>query len=150
MSASALRYTHVFAVPGEHSIIDSVIVGSDPPRGQYSGDTLDAVRVRYPLARLYDFDDWRRESAARQNTPITWTAITEERYSEMLDVLPPMDWDGYGFLVMEPVDHSHETGAPRFAAFRQRGQVYEESSRPITRAEFRQVKRGEQLRTEQS
>jgi hypothetical protein len=46
---------------------------------------------------------------------------TEERYDEMLGILPPALWVGKGFLVGEPYDHRKckITGkiAPTYAAF---------------------------------
>jgi hypothetical protein len=68
---------------------------------------------------------------------VRWVPITAERYDEMLNILPPIGWCAAGFLVMEPIDDCPETRLPRFGAFRQQGAEYFESSRPITRAEWR-------------
>jgi len=73
-----------------------------------------------------------------QNTdPITWTETTEDRYNDMLEVLPPAAMIGSAFLVGEPSDHCAATGQPRFEAFRQRGAVYLVASRPMTIRELR-------------
>ena len=45
-----------------------------------------------------------------------WIETTEERYDEMLGVLPPAYWSSIGFLVGEPMDHN-ANGQPRFSAF---------------------------------
>lgn len=36
-----------------------------------------------------------------------WIEVTEERYDEMLGVLPPEIMTGLGFLVGEPSDRPH-------------------------------------------
>ena len=88
-----------------------------------------------------EFCAWKAE---RQRTPITWAATTEERFMEMLEVLPPADGThGYGaFLVGEAYDHDAGNGQPRYQAYRQRGKEFFAGNRPMTRAEFREeVKR---------
>jgi len=132
-----MEFDAVFAEPGKDGIIDGVRADE---RGIYSGETLDEVRTRYPHAKRYTWDEWRAEVGARQDAPITWSVCDEAKFMEMLEVLPPMDWDGYGFLVSEACDHSVTTGRPRYSAFRQIGTRYESSDRPITRAEFRACK----------
>lgn len=69
-----------------------------------------------------------------------WKECTEERYDEMLCVLPPALWLAKGFLVGEPFDHRTCTVrgnvAPTYAAFIQyKGQFYEGPN--MTEAEFR-------------
>jgi hypothetical protein len=44
------------------------------------------------------------------------TRVTEEKYDEMLGVLPPAYWNGNLFLVGEPFDHD-EQGRARFDAY---------------------------------
>jgi hypothetical protein len=44
------------------------------------------------------------------------TRVTEEKYDEMLGVLPPAYWNGNLFLVGEPSDHN-EYGLARFDAY---------------------------------
>ena len=135
----------VFAVPGENSIIDCA---RPDGRSQVYGETLDEVRQRHPNTVLMPWETFRAEQAARQNTPITWSRVTQKRYNEMLEVLPPAYWDSYGFMVGEACDHSYETGRPRFQAFRVRGgsgpypAIYEAASRPMTVAEFKAIKAG--------
>ncbi len=76
--------------------------------------------------------------------------ISEDRYCEMLDILPPA-LQLYGrFLVGEPHDHRGPGGSPRFAAFfetspdafeRAAGSVaeYWEATEPMTVQAFRIV-----------
>lgn len=46
---------------------------------------------------------------------VTWVLITEERYVEMLEVLPPALMTGYGFLVGEPTTHRQCTVKSRIS-----------------------------------
>jgi hypothetical protein len=67
-----------------------------------------------------------------------WKLITEERYDEMLGVLPPALQTGLGFLVGEPYDHDAQ-GRPRFTGFVCLGEHFFESDSPMTCIEFRAV-----------
>lgn len=89
--------------------------------------------------------------------PVTWIEVTEERYDEMLGVLPPALMIGDGFLVGEPSDHRmcEVTGnnyTPTWAAFVHIGPAvagtwrgpqtkFYESDRALTKAEFRKANR---------
>lgn len=60
--------------------------------GRYSGETLEALAVRYPLVTIGELDEIAAEIESLQKTvPVE---ISEERYNEMRDVLPPEDWQG--------------------------------------------------------
>jgi hypothetical protein len=72
-----------------------------------------------------------------------WTKVTEERYDEMLGILPPVYVAGVdGFMVGEPDDHRAYlvTGRfqPTFAPFRRIGGGFYEGE-PMTRAEFKAI-----------
>ena len=123
-----------FAVPGEGNIIDSV----DPKtrRGHYSGEQLAEVRVRYPGAVLMPLHEWIAAKSAQQDTPGVWSPIEEDRFQEMLNVLPPAAWHGGAFLVGEATDHHAASGRPRFTCYRERGEEFAEYSRPMTHKEF--------------
>lgn len=75
----------------------------------------------------------------------SWTEVTEQRYDEMLGVLPPAIYTQHGYLVGEPVTHNAK-GQPVFDAFiRFRRNGYEfycyfECDTPMTVQEFRKVK----------
>ncbi len=72
---------------------------------------------------------------------ITWNRTTEERYDEMMGVLPPAYWGSGGFLVGEAFDHRtcQITGriAATYDAFVRVGEDFYNASAPLTIAEFR-------------
>ena len=80
---------YCFYVHGDHHIIDTV-TDENPPRGHYSGKTLEQVQERYPNAQIVDFNYAGKEidDAVRQPAE----EITEETFMYMLEVLPPMGW----------------------------------------------------------
>ena len=123
-----------FAVPGAGNIIDSV----DPKtrRGHYSGEQLAEVRVRYPGAVLMPLAEWVEAKAQAQDAPGRWVPVTEDRFHEMLNVLPPAAWHGGAFLVGEASDHHAASGRPRFTCCREKGGEFAEYSRPMTHKEF--------------
>jgi len=104
------------------------------------GKTLEQVRDEYPDAEKMTVDKFCAWKAERQLTPIEWKPTTEDRFNEMLEVLPPALWlhgAGGGFLVGEAMDHDAGSGKPRFEGFRQSGGHCYQGSRPMTRDEFR-------------
>jgi len=129
--------THAFAVPGEDSMIDVIRPGTSPERSWIRNETIEEIRLRYPRAEVISIDDYCAAKAARQDTDITWTEVTGERYWDMLEVLPPAIQNAKGFMVGEPTDHHAGTGRARYAAFLDKGGKFFESSRPLTIAEFR-------------
>jgi hypothetical protein len=128
------NFTDVFAVPGASSIIDSVNPATD--RSTICDETLEQVQARNPGAARVSWADWRQAAIARQQTPVIFDATTREQYREMLEVLPPAAWGRGGFLVGEPTDHDVASGRPRFQMYRQRGEAFEASARPVTVPEF--------------
>jgi hypothetical protein len=72
-----------------------------------------------------------------------WNEVTEERYMEMLEILPPAVWVAKGFLVGEPVNHRKcwvcGACAATFSPFlRYQGKFYE-GDEPMTALEFRAI-----------
>lgn len=132
------NFTDVFAVPGHHNIVDTINPVTD--RSSIQGETLDEVRQRYPNAERFTWDAWRASQITRQNTPIAWLPTAASEYDAMLNVLPPACHRAIGFLVGEPMDHSYETGQPRFQAYLSRNGEHFVSSRPLTIAEFRTIR----------
>jgi hypothetical protein len=132
--------TECYAVPGEDSIIDTI----QPATGLTTscGKTLEEVRAEkgYECAERMTIEAFCEAKAIRQHRPITWEPITEEKYYEMFEVLPPII-RGNGFLVSEPWDHDAQTGAPRYGAYRHRGETYEAANRPMTVKEFTESQR---------
>ena len=127
------EYIDAFAVPGHESVLD--MVHPDTGRSMVYGKTLEQIRAENPGAEVVNFEAWLAAKAERQHTPVIWHPCTEERYHEMLEVLPPAFWRGGLFLVGEPCDHDAGTGQPRYAAFWKRGDRFTASDRPITRQE---------------
>lgn len=138
--SSAADDLEVFAKPDANSIIDTI--NRETGLTRICGLTEAQVIARDPGAVRMTWEAWRAAAIARQETPIRWDRTTRERWISMLEVLPPIDFNGRDFLVGEPWDHSFRTGAPRFAAYRMVGSsedfaVYLVASRPLTRAELR-------------
>ena len=76
----------VFYQPGKAGIIDLCIDG----KGQYSGETLEQVRLRYPGAEIGELGTVSEQSEEMfKSAPVE---VTEERFDEMLNVLPPINW----------------------------------------------------------
>lgn len=135
--ASMMAAVEVYAVPGEHNIIDTI----DPTTGLTCINREDeaGVRRRYPAAVRLTMAAWMAAQAERQHTPITWYPTDEETYRRMLEVLPPALWLGGAFLVGEPMDHDATTGKPRFQGYWHRHGIYLAASRPMTCAELRKA-----------
>ena len=66
----------------------------------------------------------------------SWERSTEQRYHEMLNVLPPREWKGRSFLVGEAYDHEGPRYTARYRMFRQEGELFLMSSRPVAVSEF--------------
>lgn len=126
-----------FAVPGSDSLIDCI--NPNTGRSWINDETLDQIRLRYPLAGIVNISAHCSAIAERQDTPIEWQETTRDQYEEMLNVLPPADYNRTftAFLVGEPWDHHATTGRPRYQGFEIRGGKYWQSNRPMTRKEFR-------------
>lgn len=128
-------FDYVFAVPGNtRSIIDTVRADG---RSAVYGETLEQIQRRNPGAVRMPWSEWQTAAIAAQVTPITWEPSTEAQYFEMLNVLPPIGWTNGAFCVGEASDHCVKTGRPRYTAYRQIGDRFLVSSRPVTLAEFR-------------
>lgn len=126
-----------FAEPDGRSIIDGVHPFTG--RGIYSGETLEQIQKRYPLAVRMLADDFCRAKAVRQDSPVQWDEISEEQYDEWLNCLPPAKMEGGAFLVGEPSDHHAVSGQPRYQACRYLEGKCFASSRPITVKEFKAI-----------
>ena len=101
------------------------------------GKTLSQCREEYPDSEEMTVADFCMWKAEQQRTPITWQPTTEQVFDDMLGCLPPALMLAGGFLVGEPFDHDAGNGQPRFQGFRQCGESFFQSNRPLTRAEFR-------------
>lgn len=80
----------VFHVPGKPGIIDVAIERNGVLTGAYSGEALDQIQLRYPGAEI------GRANAIHEATEAMYrhgpTEITEARFTDMLEVLPPLRW----------------------------------------------------------
>lgn len=131
-----MRATQCFAHASQFdSLID--MVNPDTGRSCVYGHTLEQMRERYPDAEIMDYEAWSNGKVAIQDAPVTWEEITEARYWELLECLPPACQTGNGFLVGEPSDHHAGNGRPLFQACIRRGGNHLASSRPMTISEFR-------------
>lgn len=121
---------------------DIIIDVLDPGTGRTTtyGRTLEDVRAEgpeYAMAEQMTVGEFCRRKAKRQRTPIMWAPTTADKFSEMLEVLPPAAGGRMAFLVGEPWDHDAGTGEPRYQAFWRCGNDYRIGSRPMTIREFR-------------
>lgn len=137
MSEERLTYRDCpdcFASDAADTIIDRV----HPRTGKslIYGKTLEDVRREYPDAVKINIDEWCKQKAARQDSPLTWTETTDERYDDMLNVLPPAAWHNGAFLVGEAQDHHATTGRPRFTCCKREHGKYYVADRPMTHKEF--------------
>ena len=81
-----------FVQPDKFNIIDTAQIrpGDTELRGDFSGETLAEVQLRYPGAIAGNFEEWIEK---KQNSFIhPPQVVTEARFWEMLEVLPPVGW----------------------------------------------------------
>lgn len=127
-----------FAVPCDNHFIDAI--HPETGRSLVNGQTLEEMRERYPAIEIVNIDDWCAAKGARQDSPVSWDEITEERYDDWLECLPPafMQFGAVGaFMVGEPSDHHAVSGKARFQACIAKGGKHFASSRPMTVGEFK-------------
>ena len=74
-----------------------------------------------------------------EQEPIRFRETDEDRFWEMLGVLPPEIQERGGFLVGEPWDHCPRTGRERFMCHWEVDGKFYESTRPITVKEFKSI-----------
>jgi hypothetical protein len=84
--------TPVFYVPSRPGIIDLAISRDGVMRGAYSNETLEEMALRYPGVQLGELGPVSAASDDAFRCPPQ--PISEERFIEMLEVLPPEDWQG--------------------------------------------------------
>lgn len=136
MSTQTTPYpTECIAVPGSDSIIDHIHPGTG--KGWYSGKTIEELQAEERGAIRMTIDEFCERKALRQDVPVQWENITEERYYDLMECLPPAAYADNGFLVGEPWDHHAGTGKPRYQACRIVNDKYQASSRPMTKLEFK-------------
>src|SRR6266481_4520284 len=78
----------VFYVPGTTTIIDKAVDRAGVLVGDYSGETLEQIRLRHPGATLGEWDDVYAETEASCKTEPA--EITEDEFVKALNALPPV------------------------------------------------------------
>lgn len=131
---SPMDAEQAFAVPGESSIID--VIHPTTGKSWIAGETLEEIRLRYPSAEVVNINDWQLQKAMRQDSPVLWNEITDGKYWEWLECLPPAIMFPNAFMVGEPSDHHALTGKPRYQACVHVGDKYYASDRPMMVKEF--------------
>ena len=100
-----------FYVPGQLSIIDTV---KDNGKSFYDNESLEEIDKRYPGAILIPFEDAiaKIEALAEKKYITEPIEVDEERFMDMLGILPPMNWkqttEGEVFMMCE-MNYSHYT-----------------------------------------
>jgi hypothetical protein len=82
--------TKVFYVPGRPGIIDLAVLRDGVLRGGYSNDTQQEMDKRYPGVQIGELGPVAAASEDMFRHPPQ--PITEDRFVEMLEVLPPVGW----------------------------------------------------------
>lgn len=77
-----------FFVPGKPGIIDELNLATG--RSYIEKENLEEIRLRHPGAEIGDLDDCAQRSEEMFRTDPR--EITQEKYDEMLNVLPPQRW----------------------------------------------------------
>ncbi len=76
---------------------------------------------------------------------IRWKRVPASRFEDLLNILPPLDFDGNSFLVGEAAAHRvcqrSGTFAAAFTGLVRLGTECFESIEPLTRREFRELPR---------
>lgn len=80
----------VFYVPGRPGIIDVAILRDGVLRGGYSNETREEMDKRYPGVQIGDL--WTVAAQSEEMFKRAPARISEERFIEMLEVLPPVGW----------------------------------------------------------
>ena len=82
----------------------------------------------------------------RGGTTLTFRPITEDRYNEALECLPPIAWVKHGFLIGEAWDFvalDAETGANGYVGCLKFNGEHYETTAPITASEWRHLNDGD-------
>jgi hypothetical protein len=84
-------------------VYDDTTPAGDIYRGAYSGKTLEQYKAEHPSILLLTWEEVEQQANDAARQPVS--EITEEKYEEMLEVLPPMNCCYLGvtasFMLME-------------------------------------------------
>lgn len=134
---NAMACTHVFVSADRDTAIDAI--NPETGRSWYAGETLEQIQARYPGASIMSWDEYEAAKWAKENTPVKWVRISQARYDDLFECLPPRAVARSAFMVGEPTDHYGNGGSARFQACKEQRGRYYASSRPLTVAEFREL-----------
>ncbi|HHG8879941.1 DUF1419 domain-containing protein [Citrobacter portucalensis] len=85
------------------SVYDEATPAADIYRGLYSGKTLEEFKSEHPSILLLTWEEVEQRAIDAAKLPVS--EISEEKYAEMLEVLPPMNYFTKGvtasFMLME-------------------------------------------------
>jgi len=132
-----MKTNYCFADINDSCIDD--LVNMETKTGVYSKKSISELQKENPKAKVMKISEWSQIRHDRQNTPVQWLESTEEDYDYALGCLPPIAYNGSGFLVGEPYDHDPLTGSPRFRAHIMQNDKFFKSDRPITIEEFEKL-----------
>ncbi len=101
-----MNYKLVFYQEGDLTIIDTC--DNKTAKSNFLKEDINQIRLRYPKAVIVPFE-WAieqiNEAAKEKFRLLIPIEITKERYSEMLECLPPVQWtrsdDGESFKMAE-------------------------------------------------
>ena len=129
-----MKTDYCFANINDHCIDD--LINMETKTGVYSKKSIPELQKDNPTAKVMKISEWSQIRHNRQNTPVQWVASTAANYDYALGCLPPIAYNGSGFLIGEPYDHDALTGKPRFTAHIMRGDKFFKSDRPMTIERF--------------
>lgn len=122
-----MDYAECYYQPGKPGIIDiALAIGDGTHRGLYGGETLAEVQMRYPGAAVGNLD--AVVEASRKMFERAPKRVTESRFLEMLNVLPPENWvRGNGCESFKMCEYEYDNVTTIFA--RIGGEYYEMAGR---------------------
>lgn len=114
--------TYCFYEKGKPHVFDSATLREDGSYLSHCGDkSEDEIRAAIPNIVFMTWDDAMIEIEKLNTESYSEVKeITAERYEEMLDVLPPMDWANDSFLICEAT-----TGGWHACFLKYNGKYYE-------------------------
>ena len=113
---------YCFYESGSNSIFDLATLRKNGERmGVFGNKTLEQIQVEKPNMRLIKYDLANAEIEKLNTESYSFvTEITEERFNEMLNIMPPMDWANGSFLICEAI-----TGGWHACFLKHDGKYYE-------------------------
>lgn len=134
MKINGLEVTHVFTEPNKTCIVNFCHPQMEQEKIQ---EELKTLRINWPNTILMTWEEFDNQAYKLQNTELKMEEITEERYFELMECLPPAAMEHNKFLVGEPWDHCVKTGKPRFQMCVTSGGKHYASDRPVTKEEYK-------------